>query len=165
MDGASGSSSASGNPIDAGHAFLILTENYGGTTITRNVGFYPATNVSPSNSSSQGSLNDNELHSYNISGSFTVNNAQFFNILNYVTQANNAGYLYNLNSNNCTTFVINSLAQAGIYLPRTMGTWLGGAGDDPGDLGEDIRNNNIPGMAVNTAGGTTSSHYNQGQCN
>jgi hypothetical protein len=163
-DGSSGSSAGS-NIVDVGHTFLILTETYGNTTITRNVGFYPAGNVNPLSPSSQGSLNDDETHTYNISGSFTVNNAQFFNILNFVSQGNNSGYLYNLNTNNCTTFVINAVAQGGINLPRTIGTWLGGAGNDPGDLGEDLQQNNIAGMTLNVSGGSDNSHYNDGQCN
>ena len=162
-NGSSGSSTG-GNPIYAGHAFLLLTETYGSTTITRNVGFYPATNVNPAKLTSQGSLNDDETHGYNISGSFMVDAAQFFNILNFVSQGNTAGYLYNLNTNNCTTFVINAVAQTGIDLPRTVGTWLGGAGDDPGDLGEDLRTDNIPGSTLNLSGGTFSSHPNVGQC-
>jgi hypothetical protein len=161
--GSSGSS-ANGNPVYAGHTFLILTETYGGTTITRNVGFYPATNVNPTSVTSQGSLNDDETHGYNVSGSFTVDNAQFFNILNFVSQGNNTGYLYNLNTNNCTTFVINAVAQAGINLPRTIGTWLGGAGNDPGDLGEDLITDNIPGITLNLSGGTFNSHPNTTQC-
>jgi hypothetical protein len=164
QNGSSGSSPGT-NLVDVGHTFLILTETYGNTTITRNVGFYPAGNVNPSSVTSQGSLNDDETHTYNISGSFAVNNAQFFNILNFVGQGNNSGYLYNLNTNNCTTFLINAVAQAGINLPRTIGTWLGGAGNDPGDLGEDLRENNISGMILNLTGGSDASHYNVGQCN
>jgi len=162
--GSSGSS-AGNNVVNVGHTFLILTERYGNTTINRNVGLYPGTDVNPIDNSSQGSLNDDETHAYNISGSFTVDNAQFFNVLNFVSQGNNPGYLYNLNTNNCTTFVINAAAQAGIDLPRTIGTWLGGAGNDPGDLGEDLRMNNIPGMTLNLSGGSQISHYNVGQCN
>jgi hypothetical protein len=162
--GSSGSS-AGGNAVNAGHTFLILTETYGNTTITRNVGFYPGTDVSPVETSSQGTLNHDELHAYNISGTFTLDNAQFFNILNFVSQGNTPGYLYNLNTNNCTTFALNAVAQAGVNLPRTIGTWLGGAGNDPGDLGEDLRNGNIPGMTLNLTAGTDASHLNLGQCN
>lgn len=161
----SAQSSAGGNPVDAGHAFLILTETYGSTTITRNVGFYPSGNVNPLSANSQGVLNDDEIHTYNISGSFNVNNAQFFNLLNFVSQGSNAGYLYNLNNNNCTTFVIDAASQAGIILPRTIGTWLDGAGNDPGDLGEDLRKNNISGIKLDLSGGSDNSHYNVGLCN
>lgn len=161
-DGGSSGTSANGNPINAGHTFLILTESYPGTTITRNIGFYPSTSVSPVSPSSPGVFNDDDNHQYNISGSFTVDNAQFFTVLNYITAENTPGFLYNLNTNNCTTFAINAVAQAGINLPRTMGTWTDGAGDDPGDLGEDIRSGSTPGMTVNTA--PPASHPNVGQC-
>lgn len=162
--GSSGSSNG-GNPVYSGHAFLILSEIYGNTTITRNVGFYPTGNVNPLSTTSQGSLNDDETHGYSISGAFTISSAQFFNILNFVSQGSNSGYLYNLNTNNCTTFVINAVSQAGIDLPRTVGTWLDGAGNDPGDLGEDLRKNNISGMTLSSSGGTFNSHSNVGQCN
>jgi hypothetical protein len=160
--GPAGSTQAS-NFIDAGHTFLILTESYGNTTITRNIGFYPSTVVRPGSLSSPGEFSDDELHPYNISGSFTLNNAQFYDMLNFIISANNSSYLYNLNSNNCSTFAINTFAQAGINLPRTIGTWLGGSGNDPGDLGEDIRTGNIPNMSVNTA--QSAGHSNIGQCN
>ena len=153
-----------GNPVNVGHTFLTLTETYAGTTISRNIGFYPSTIVyPPSNLAAPGQFNDDETHTYNISGSFSLNNAQFFQILNFISSANNSSFIYNLNSNNCTTFVLNALAQAGINLPRTFGTWPGGTGDDPGDLGEDIRTGNIAGMTVNTA--PANNHQNVGQCN
>jgi hypothetical protein len=160
--GPSGSSQA-GGAVNAGHTFLILTESYGNTTITRNIGFYPSSIVWPASPTSSGQMNDDETHSYNISGSFTLDNAQFFTILNFISAESTPSFLYNLNTNNCTTFVINAMAQAGIGLPRTVGTWPGGAGDDPGDLGEDMRAGNIPGMSLNTAPGN--SHGNVGQCN
>jgi hypothetical protein len=118
--------------------------------------------VSPISPSSPGVFNDDDNHQYNISGSFTVNNAQFFNVLNYITADNTPSFLYNLNTNNCTTFVLNAVAQAGINLPRTVGTWTDGAGNDPGDLGEDIRSGSTPNMTVNTA--PSASHPNVGQC-
>jgi hypothetical protein len=162
--GLSGSSQAS-NLVDVGHAFLILTETYGNTTITRNVGFYPSSAVTPHSPSAQGVLNDDDYHLYNISGSFSLTNAQFFSILNFISQGNSPGYLYNLNTNNCTTFVINAVSQAGIYLPMTIRAWQGGMGADPGDLGEDIRSGKTNGIAVNFAPGTDESHINAGQCN
>jgi hypothetical protein len=159
------SSSFGGNPIDVGHTFLILTEKYGNTTISRNVGFYPGSNVKPSSPQAQGVLNDDDDHMYNISGTYTVNNGQFFNVLNYISQGNTPGFLYNLNTNNCTTFAINAVAQGGLYLPKTFGAWMGGSGDDPGDLGQDISAGNIAGLVVNRTPGTSSSHMNVGQCN
>jgi len=156
-------SSANNNPVNTGHAFLILTESYGTTVITRNVGFYPATKVSPLSQTAEtavGVYNNDQAHEYNISGTMNLTNAQFFQILNYCED--NSAMNYNLNTNNCTTFVLNAVAQAGINLPRTIGSWPGGSGDDPGDLGEDMRTGNIPGMTVNTS--PASNHMNVGIC-
>ena len=71
--------------------------------------------------------------------------------------------MYNLNTNNCTTFAINALATGGIKIPATTGTWgLAGYGDDPGDLGEDLRTKNIPGMTMESG---DYAHTNFGVCN
>ncbi|HET6256657.1 MAG TPA: hypothetical protein VFE32_21460 [Puia sp.] len=158
--GSSGSTQAN-NVVNTGHTFLILTETYGSTTITRNVGFYPSGFIVPRTPSSPGQLNDDENHYYNVSGTFTVDNAQFFNILNFVTSTSTA--TYNLNTNNCTTFAINAMTEGGITLPATIGTWPGGAGDDPGDLGQDMKNTSVPGMTLNITPGY--SQPNAGQCN
>lgn len=158
----SGSSSGSSNYVNVGHVFLILTQTTGGNKISRNVGFYPSVNVTPFSPPAQGALDDNENDSYNISGSFAPNNTMFFNILSYVSIGNSPGYNYDVNSNNCTTFAINALAAGHIYLPSTIGYWIGGMGNDPGDLGEDIRNNDFAGMTRST---TYISHANVGTCN
>lgn len=156
--------SASGysNIIDAGHCFLIFSEQDGSTTITRNIGFYPDGMITPIFSSTQGVLNNDEQHEYNISGSFSVSSGSFFNMLAYVSRGNVPGYQYNLDNNNCTTFDINAFAAGGIHLPSTIGSWLGGSGNDPGDMGEDIRTGNISGMTKNI---DEVAHPNTGTCN
>jgi len=161
--GLTGSSSIGSNPVDVGHTFLIFKEVYGTTTIVRNVGFYPASSVMPTegNTSSQAQLADDEDHPYNIAGTFTVNSDQFQNILGYVQLGNNKGFAYDLNSNNCTTFAINAMSMGNIYLPSTIGNWPNGQGDNPGDLGEDFRANNIPGMILSTS---IVAHPNTGTC-
>jgi hypothetical protein len=157
-----GSSSPGGNYIDPGHVFLVLSETSGGTTITRNIGFYPSVNVTPFSSSAPAAMGNDENHIYNISGSFSTNNAMFFNILGYFQAAGAAGYNYDVNNNNCTTFVLNALSTGHIYLPSTIGYWIGGLGNDPGDLGEDIRGTDFVGMTRST---TYSGHPNAGSCN
>ena len=137
--GPAGSSDA-GNPVDVGHTYLVFSEIFSGYSIVRNVGFYPQATVYPWSPSSQGQLNNDAGHDYNISLTMTVDNGQFFNMLNFIDQGNNAGYMYNLNTNNCTTFSLQALDAGGVILPSTVGTWPGGGiGNDPGDLGEDIR--------------------------
>jgi hypothetical protein len=157
--------SASGNPLNAGHTFLVLTENDQGNLTSRNVGFYPATSVYPITgyTSAQGILNDDDGHQYNISLTINVSATQFLGILNYVSLGNNTGFSYDLNTDNCTTFVINALNTNGISLPNTKGSWTGGSGNDPGDLGEDISQMQLsPNMTRNTV---SSPHPNVGTCN
>ncbi|HLZ88136.1 MAG TPA: hypothetical protein VKQ52_12870 [Puia sp.] len=161
--GVTGSSTA-GNAFDVGHTFLIFSENSAGNIVARNVGFYPEAIVNPLYPSDQGILDDNERTPYNISLSFTVTNTQFFNMLNYAVIGNNPGYFYDLNSNNCTTFVLHALAAGGISLASRQGTWPGGGhGYDPGDLGEDIRGMSVPSNAKRNT--VQNPHPNQGNCN
>jgi hypothetical protein len=158
-------SSQGGNVVNSGHTFLVLTENDQGNITTRNVGFYPSSAVMPTTNMaySQGILNNDETHEYNISLTINVSSTNFFNILNYVELGNNQGFDYNLFSNNCTTFVLNALQTGDIALPATKGIWTGGSGDDPGDLGEDIRSMNLASnMSRNT---TATDHPNIGSCN
>jgi hypothetical protein len=156
-----GGSSAGSNPVDVGHTFLVMTEITPFGTICRNVGFFPTGIVTPLNPSSPGQLNNNQNHGFNISLTINVTNSQFFQVLDYIDQGNN--FIYDLNSNNCTTFALSALRDAGIDLPATDGIWPRGGGNDPGDLGEDIRDMSLsPNMSVSTA---NNGHPNQGTCN
>jgi hypothetical protein len=163
--GAQGTS-ATGNPFSVGHTFLVLTENNQGNIITRNVGFYPSEGVLPlpNYTSAQGILGDDDEHEYNVSLTINVSSTQFFGILNYLSIGNNTGYTYDLNTNNCTTFVVNALGANGISLPATQGTWgTSGKGDDPGDLGQDISQMSLASdMTRNTV---SNPHPNVGTCN
>ncbi|MEO6547895.1 MAG: hypothetical protein ABIN94_07835 [Ferruginibacter sp.] len=161
--GFSGSgSSADNNPISVGHTFLILNQtNSLGSTI-RNVGFYPAYGATPLSPQSRGQINNDANHDYDISLTISMDNSQFFQVVNYINLWAESALIYDLNSNNCTTFALNALATAGINLPRTPGSWLNGGGLNPGDLGEDIRTMNLPSnMSKTTLSGT---HPNIGVC-
>lgn len=161
-DGGPLGSSAAGNMVDVGHTFLIFTEQYGGGTITRNVGFYPSGRVTPNNPASPGKLNNDDNHQYNIAATFTVTNANFFIMLLYLQRATDPNFYYNLNSENCTSFALQTLAQGGIFLPSTIGSWPGGTGNNPGDLGEDIRQmTTLPNMTKSTS---PVYHFNVGNC-
>ena len=71
--------------------------------------------------------------------------------------------MYNLNSNNCTTFALDAMDAGGVSIPSTVGTWaFNGQGLDPGDLGEDIRGMQLgSNMTRSTVG---SGHPNVGTC-
>ena len=156
-------SSATGNPVNVGHTWLILTETTAYGSTTRNVGFYPASLVVPQYPTAEGVLNDDEAVSYNIALTITVNDAQFFNILNFISQGNGSGWLYNINSNNCTTFTLNALLAGGINIPTTRGVWTDGSGDDPGDLGQDLRS--MPLQSNMNLTTVSNFHPNVGSCN
>lgn len=148
--------------VSAGHTFLILTQSDAAGTITRNVGFYPKYSASPIQPVDQGQLSNDEEHGYNISVTYTMDNSQFFKVLEFVSHGNDAGFNYDLNSNNCSSFAIRALRSAGIVLPVSPGTWPNGEGFNPGDLGEDLRNMVLqPGMSRSTENKT---HPNSGIC-
>ena len=48
-------------------------------------------------------------------------------------------------------------------LPDSRGSWIGGGGSNPGNLGQDIRDLNNGNLAVNTNGGTAD--LSKGSCN
>lgn len=155
-------SSSGSNPVNVGHTFLILTEVTPTGTTTRNVGFYPQSNVDPYSPIDKGQLNNNEQHTYNIALTVDINNSQFFNILNFVTQVKSSGQNYDLNNYNCTSFGIRACLDGDIYLPSTIGSWTGGSGNNPGDLGEDIRAMSLQSNMTRTT--TERDHPNQGNC-
>jgi hypothetical protein len=162
--GVAGSASSGADPfVSVGHTFLILSQTTPTGTITRNVGFYPSTAVTPYSPVSQGQLSNDGNHDFDIAVNIDVTNSQFFQILQFVGNGNSQGYLYNLSSNNCTTFALNALGSAGVDLPKTQGSWLNGKGLNPGDLGEDLRNMNLPSNMKRTT--TSGSHPNAGDCN
>lgn len=71
---------------------------------------------------------------------------------------------YNLNTNNCADFSIQMRNLAGLNLPDTFGTWPGGGGSNPGQLGQVIKGMMLPPNAIRQ---TTSaaSGSNNGVCN
>lgn len=148
------------NPVNVGHCFLIFSESTGAGTIKRNIGFYPSTAVSPVSPMAPGQFSNDDQHGYNIALTVTVTNSQFFSMVNYINDEANAEY--NLNYFNCVSFAIQALAKGDFYLPSTIGTWPGGSGNDPGDLGEDILSMPLsPNMTLST---TSASHPNLGSC-
>lgn len=141
----------------AGHAFISITQG----NITRVYGLYPQGNASPYNPSGAFSFGNNQNDGFDISISFNINSASLNNIIN---DANNYLSNYNLNSNNCTDYVIQTAALCGVNLPDPQSTWLNGGGSNPGAFGQAIRNMNLPsGMSRNTGGGNANS--NNGNCN
>lgn len=62
-----------------------------------------------------------------------------------------------------TKFALHGVGAGGVDLPNTQGSWPGGSGDDPGDLGQDILSMSLPANASRNT--VQSPHPNQGSCN
>jgi len=143
-----------------GHTFLMFQQTTSAGMITiRSMGFYPKASVNPLSPSGLGMLNNDEGHWSNISMSFSVTGGQFMNIVNRAANGNSENY--NLNSFNCTTWALACLSAGGVNINTKPGDWGVGHGDDPGDLGEDLRSlplasymyrNETPGNASKNAG-------------
>jgi hypothetical protein len=154
----------SGNPLspDVGHTFISIKQ--GGTR--RLIGFYPGVEVDLSAPATAGVFHDNSAHEYDVSISLVINPLQLNNLLSFIKTKSTA--TYNLNSYNCTDFGMGAAALAGLSLPSAYGTWgapgVGtGAGDNPGQLGQNIRALPTPTGAVkSTSSGTALS--NTGTC-
>lgn len=154
-------SAQTGNPIDVGHTFLILTQNSGSTKTVRNIGFYPSGRVDPIFPTSTGQFNNNEAHSYDVQATFPLNSNSFFNLISYIQNVWSQNVSYDLNNFNCTSFALAALHASGIQFQSTVGSWPGGMGNNPGDLGEDLRAIPYPIAIVNT---NYAEHDNQGFC-
>ncbi|WP_336719081.1 RHS repeat-associated core domain-containing protein [Chryseobacterium mucoviscidosis] len=131
-----------GSGPDPGHPFITLSrKNTDGTTDAKTFGFYHyPPSVNPLASEADGKVKDNYGHEKEVVQSWVINENKFNNVLDFVESKKNTKY--DLNTNNCTDFVINAASSAGINLPKTKGTWPNGEGSNPGDLGQDMRQQN-----------------------
>lgn len=142
---------------DVGHAFLSITQN----SITRVLGFYPASDGSPIGPVTS-IMGDDGQHPFDVSITTPITPASLNAMLNYLYGS--LDNLYSLQYYNCTNVVISAATQAGLVLPNTPGTWVGiFGGSNPGNLGQDMRNMTLPaGARRNLVGGTAPT--NTGSC-
>jgi hypothetical protein len=126
------------NSLTVGHSFLGFTQSGANIpSVSRYVGFYPSTMVSPFLPVTPGAIADNSNTDYDVSITFKVSGKEFKAIMEqFQAETKND---YNLNWNNCTDVCINSLNVVGLNIPRTLSTWPLGKGVNPADLGEDLR--------------------------
>ncbi|MRX41094.1 hypothetical protein GJU43_17550 [Flavobacterium sp. LC2016-23] len=153
---ANGSDAYSGvvNP-DVGHTFLAIEQN----GVVRVIGFYPSNGVNPftAPSANPAYINDS-AHPYDVRISQTLNASQLSNVISNIVSYKSP---YNLNTNNCSDFAQQISAAGGLKLPNTDGSWPGGGGTNPGNLGQDIRNMALPsGATIKTTGGIALSNSN-----
>ena len=152
---------------DAGHTFLSLKKtNEDGSVTEKTFGWYPGTkedhggvdirdgNAKDRRGNKTGSFQDDSEHKYDVSKTYNLSQENFINLLVEVVRKD--GETFNLNTNNCTDVALKILQQAGIKINATKGKWefygfSVGGGNNPGDLGEDLRKdpatNQEPGKA------------------
>lgn len=145
------------NP-DVGHTFISISQG----SYTRVLGFYPNDGVNPLTSPSTNStLVNDEGHPYDVRITTNLSSTELQNLLDFVESYRNT---YNLNTYNCTDFGIQCMGEANINLTDTYGSWPGGGGSNPGDLGQDIRSmSSNSDYTIDNSGGTAPS--NSGNCN
>ena len=95
----------------------------------------------PLSKTSEGNTELDDHYETDISKSFDISEKQFNDVLDFADE--NSNKEYHLDDYNCTDFALDCAKVSGNELPDTQGSWaLGtGGGSNPGDLGEDIREN------------------------
>lgn len=150
------------NPdINVGHTFISLEMNDGGTITNQTIGFYPSAGVNPTSPQIAGAWIDDGNHGYDVSASIDIDHTQFTGLINSIETLGTP--TYNLNSLNCTDAAIQVGNSTGMNLPDTDGSWIGGGGSNPGNLGQDVRGLNSSNLTINTTAGTAS--LSAGPCN
>ncbi len=134
-----------------GHAFISISQG----NSTSVFGYYPVSNwINPWNTSGSSELGNDSNNLFSASITTTISGSQLQQIINASINFNPT---YNLNTYNCTDFVIEMGNLGGLNLPPSDGTWIGGGnGSNPGTLGMEIRNRNQQqGQTINTNGGNS----------
>jgi hypothetical protein len=140
---------------EVGHTFISIQQG----NFTRVLGFYPSHGVNPfTDPSDNSALVDDSGHPYDVKIDVNLSSAQLKLVLDYIKVYPNT---YDLNNYNCTDFGIKIADLGGVKLKDTIGSWPGGGGSNPGDLGQDIRNTSS--LQKKTSSGVGLS--NSGSCN
>src|SRR6185437_21656 len=123
-----------------GHAFIGLKDTVTGAE--HRVGFYPKNkwDLLPDRTASvPGTLKNDDKSDWTVKKTFTISDDKFKAVVDDVNSQSKDPEQYNMQSNNCATWVVNEAKVGGVDLPKTPGKQDGGSGLDPGDLGQDLR--------------------------
>ena len=147
-----------GLSVDVGHTFISLTQG----SVTRVMGFYPRDGVRPIlNPSSAPAMVNDGGHHYDVSISANISSSRMGNVLSAIRSYGDD--TYHLSRFNCTDYALKIAEAAGLSLPDTSGSWPGGGGSNPGNLGEDVRGlPNNTNQTTDTTGGNAP--VNSGTC-
>ncbi len=145
------------SPFNVGHAFIGIKQ--GDEQLS--FGFYPENGTGFFNPTN-GILGNDQNHSFDVSITINVNSTTLVNILglgnDYSTGIGN--FQYDLDTNNCTDFIINISNECGLGIPDCFGNWPLGGGSNPGAFGQYIRTMSLPsGATRNTSGGSSPTNH------
>lgn len=133
------------NPLSdfpVGHTFLTLEQhNADGTSIIRTIGFYPRNSVKPGSETDQSVFGDDSYTPYDVSLDFKVTGGEMARLIDRVLAQQ--AIQYDLNNFNCTNAAMDALQSININLPSTKSDATLFNGNDPGDLGEDVKGLNL----------------------
>ncbi|MFY9374777.1 MAG: hypothetical protein WAQ74_00560, partial [Kiritimatiellia bacterium] len=136
-------------PPDVGHTFWcfhgshpsVLPSAYQ-SYLNQYIGYYPSSGVSPFSPTAPGLFvmpDTGHVGAAEVAYTWYITPKQLIGGLSYCKGLHDAPGTYNLNTHNCTDAGIQAGAAAGVRVPDTSGSWIGGGGSNPGDLGEDLR--------------------------
>lgn len=128
------------NALDVGHTFISIQQ--GNNVVS--FGFYPLEGIGYQKSVN-GIMGDNSNYPFDLSISIPIDASKLNNIINYSVNFSQ-NVTYNLQTNNCSNFGIYVANMAGvpISISEATGNWLLGSGANPGALGQQIRNMELP---------------------
>jgi RHS repeat-associated protein len=132
-----------------GHAFIGLKDTVSG--VEHRIGFYPKSKwdlLGDRSASVPGTLKNDDKSDWTVKKTYTLSDDQFKALAGDINKQLANPEQYNMQTNNCATWVVNEAGAVGINLPQTPGKQDGGSGLDPGDLGQDLRERGT-GAAVN----------------
>ncbi len=132
-----------------GHAFIGLKDTVSG--VEHRIGFYPKSKwdlLGDRSASVPGTLKNDDKSDWTVKKTYTLSDDQFKALAGDINKQLANPEQYNMQTNNCATWVVNEAGAVGINLPQTPGKQDGGTGQDPGDLGQDLRERGT-GAAVN----------------
>lgn len=147
-----------GMGANTGHSFIGLKDTTAQTEIK--AGFYPKGTVTPLNPATTGIVKDDASHPWNVKQEYKITDDQYSAVQQSIsTDKADTNLKYDLNTNNCTDWVMDTAGLAGVTLPDATGVWPGGGGESPGPLGQELLVQ--PGATVNQQNNTSSGSSSQ----
>ncbi len=116
---------------NVGHAFVSIEQN--GNTVV--FGFYPKQRAKAF-TFADGAIHNNAGDEFDASMSMNISPSILGNIIDFVV---NVPETYNINTYNCTDYVIDISSFTGNELPNCWAFYTGGGGSSPSVLGQHIR--------------------------